>query len=160
GRATSIGTNTSDATARRERNQSTPHLHGRESRRREISGAGLRRNGRNMRMRGSYWNGTHPREVRRPGPSSARPRRRSRSAGGGSDYGAAAPAEGATMPKVMIICQETGKDVPTGIELPEGSDLTGHAARVFQCAACGKQHAVRRPFFENTRPTAFDKYWV
>jgi predicted RNA-binding Zn-ribbon protein involved in translation (DUF1610 family) len=64
------------------------------------------------------------------------------------------------VPRVMIVCQETGRDVSTGIELAEGSHLTGHAARVFQCPACGKQHAVRRPFFENIGPTAFDKYWV
>jgi hypothetical protein len=60
----------------------------------------------------------------------------------------------------MIICPETGRDVPAGIELPEGSDLTGHATTIFQCPACGKQHGVRRPFFENIEPTAFHKYWV
>jgi hypothetical protein len=64
------------------------------------------------------------------------------------------------MPKVMIICPQTGRAVPTGIELPDGSDLTGHAATVFQCPACRKQHGVRRPFFENVEPTAFHKYWV
>ena len=70
-----FGIGTCDATARRERNQRTPHLHGRESRRREISGAGLRRGGRSMRTHGSYWKGNHPHEARRSGhPVEARGR--------------------------------------------------------------------------------------
>jgi hypothetical protein len=63
------------------------------------------------------------------------------------------------MSRVMMWCGRVGKTVPTGIDLPFGSPLTGHAEQKFICVGCGHAHACRNLFFEEDGPTEVDKHW-
>jgi hypothetical protein len=64
------------------------------------------------------------------------------------------------MTRVMITCTRTGKPIPTALDLPLGSDLVGYAKTRVPCVHCGKDHGIRRPFFEGHGPDNFHKYFV
>lgn len=59
-----------------------------------------------------------------------------------------------------MLCPGTlDKVVPTGLDIPHGSSLRGHAKHKFTCAHCGQVHGARNLFFEEDGPSPLDRHW-
>lgn len=63
------------------------------------------------------------------------------------------------MSKVMMWCGNKGTTIHTGIVLPYGEPLTGLEEERFVCSACGFEHAVRSPFYEEDGVKDENKRW-